>query len=74
MLKYHFDKSAWHRIGIYRRIKEELNLTHVTANVGTEANEHADRMDMLGAQRKEEKLRRYQKKINIPTLLRKGVG
>jgi hypothetical protein len=34
---------------IYRRIEEELKLIHV----GTEGNELADRMAMLGAQRKE---------------------
>jgi len=44
---------------IYRRIEEELNLTHVAAHVGTEGNELADRMAMLGAQRKEEEPRRF---------------
>ena len=34
---------------IYRRIKKELTLTHVAAHVGTEGNELADRMAMLGA-------------------------
>jgi len=55
---------------IYRRIEKELNLTHV----GTEGNEHADRMAMLGAQRKEAELRRYQGKIDIPTLLKIRAG
>ena len=41
---------------IYRRIEEELNLTHVAAHVGTEGNELADRMAMLGAQNKEKEL------------------
>jgi len=35
---------------IYRRIKNALTLTHVAAHVGTEGNELADRMAMLGAQ------------------------
>ena len=47
---------------IYRRIEEELNLTHA----GTEGNELAERMAMLGAQRKEQELRPYQGKIDIP--------
>ena len=45
---------------IYRRIKKQLTLTHVAAHVGTEGNELADRMAMLGAQRKEKRLRQYQ--------------
>jgi ribonuclease HI len=59
---------------IYRRIEEELNLTHVAAHVGTEGNELADRMAMLGVQRKEEELRPYQETIDIPTLLKMRVG
>ena len=59
---------------IYRRIEEELNLTHVAAHVGTEGNELADRMAMLGAQRKEEELRHYQETIDMPTLLKMGAG
>jgi len=59
---------------IYRRIKKELKLTHVAAHVGTEGNELADRMAMLGVQLKEKKLRPYQEKIHIPTLLKMRVG
>ena len=59
---------------IYRRIKKELTLTHVAAHVGTEGNELADRMAMLGVQRKEEELRPYQETIDIPTLLKMRVG
>lgn len=59
---------------IYRRIEEELKLTHVAAHVGTEGNELADRMALLGAQRKEEELRPYQEKIDIPTLLKMRAG
>jgi hypothetical protein len=43
-------------------------------DVGTEGNELADRMAMLGAQRKETTLRRYQEKIDIPTLLKMRAG
>ncbi len=59
---------------IYRRIKEELKLTHVAAHVGTEGNELADRMAMLGVQRKEKELRPYQEKIDVPTLLKMRAG
>jgi len=34
----------------------------------------ADRMAMIGAQRKEKKLRPYQEKIDIPTLLKMRAG
>ena len=55
---------------IFLRIEEELNLTHVAAHVGTEGNELADRMAMLGAQRKERRLRLYEEAMDIPTLLK----
>jgi len=59
---------------IYRRIEEELKLTHVAAHVGTEGNELADRMAMLGVQRREAELRPYQEKIDIPRLLKMRAG
>ena len=59
---------------IYRRIEKKLKLTHVAAHVGTEGNELADRMAMLAVQRKEKKLRLYQEKIDIPTLLKMRAG
>jgi hypothetical protein len=48
--------------------------TQVAAHVGTEGNELADRMAMLGAQSKEKELRPYQEKIDIPTLLKMRAG
>jgi len=59
---------------IYRRIEDELKLTHVAAHVGTEGNELADRMAMLGVQRKQEELRPHEEKIDIPTLLKMRAG
>jgi ribonuclease HI len=59
---------------IYRRITKELKFTHVAAHVGTEGNELADRMAMLGAQSKEKELRLYQKTMDIPTLLKMRAG
>ena len=51
-----------------------LKLTHVVAHIGTEGNELADRMAMLGAQRKEKELRPYREKIDIPRLLKIRAG
>ena len=59
---------------IYRRIKDELTLTHVAGHAGTEGNELADRMAMLAARSKEKRLRRYQATMDIPTLLKMRAG
>ena len=59
---------------IYRRIEEELKLTHVAAHVGTEGNELADRMAMLGAQSKEKELRLYKGTMDVPALLKMRTG
>jgi ribonuclease HI len=59
---------------IYRRIEDELKLTHVAAHIGTEGNELADRMAMLGAQRKEQELRPYQDEIDIASILKMRPG
>jgi ribonuclease HI len=83
-----WEKKGWKKSGgeiknleiiqdcyaIYRRIGGKLNLTHVAAHVGTEGNELADRMAMLGAQRKEKELRLYQEKMDVPTLLKMRRG
>ncbi len=59
---------------IYRRIKKPLTLTHVSAHVGTEGNELADRMAMLAVQRKEKELRQYQETMDIAALLKMRAG
>lgn len=59
---------------IYQRIKKKLTLTHVSAHVGTEGNELADRMAMLGAQRREKQLRLYDDEMNISALLKLRAG
>src|SRR5919106_2749955 len=59
---------------IYRRIAEELKLTHVAAHIGTEGNELADRRAMLAVQSKEKELRLYQETMDIPTLLKMRTG
>ena len=63
-----------HCYAIYRGIEDDLNLTHVAAHVGTEGNELADRMAMLGAQRKDKELLLFQETMDIPTLLRMRTG
>jgi ribonuclease HI len=83
-----WEKKGWKKAGgeiknleiiqecyaIYQRIKKELTLTHVAAHVGTEGNELADRMAMLGAQRKEKELRLYEDNMDISTLLKMRAG
>jgi ribonuclease HI len=83
-----WEKKGWKRAGgeiknlqiiqkcyeIYRRIKKALTLTHVSAHVGTEGNELADRMAMLGAQRREKELRLYREEMDIPALLKMRAG
>jgi ribonuclease HI len=83
-----WEKKGWKKSGgeiknleiiqdcyaIYQHIEEELSLTHVAGHVGTEGNELADRMAMLGAQSKEKELRLYQETMDIPTLLKMRVG
>jgi ribonuclease HI len=59
---------------IFQRIEDELTLTHVSAHVGTEGNELADRMAMYGAQQKEVELRRYTDTTDIKTLLKMRAG
>src|SRR4029077_17098121 len=59
---------------IYRRIKKELTLTHVSAHLGTEGNELADRMAMLGAQSKEKELRLYKGPMDVSALLKLRAG
>lgn len=83
-----WEKKGWKKSGgeiknleiiqacyaIYRCIKKELILSHVAAHVGTEGNELADRMAMLGAQCKEKKLRLYGDDMDIPMLLKMRAG
>ena len=59
---------------IYRRIEEQLALTHVAGHAGTEGNELADRMAMLAVQSQEKKLRQYRETMDIPTLLKMRAG
>jgi ribonuclease HI len=59
---------------IYRRIRQELTLSHVAGHAGIQGNELADRMAVLGAQSKEKELRLYSDKLDIPRLLKLRAG
>jgi ribonuclease HI len=83
-----WEKRGWKKTGgeiknlriiqdcyaVYRRIAEDLTLTHVAGHAGTEGNELADRMAMLGAQSKQRELRRFEETMDVPTLLRMRRG
>jgi ribonuclease HI len=59
---------------VYGRIDSQLELTHVSAHVGTEGNELADRMAMFAVESASEDLRAYGEKIDVPTILRMRRG
>jgi ribonuclease HI len=59
---------------LYNRIKEEAKLSHVSAHVGTEGNELADRMAMYAVQSKQKELRLYEGEINVAAILKMRSG
>jgi ribonuclease HI len=83
-----WEKKGWRKEGgeiknleviktayaLYNTIKDKVQLTHVSAHVGTEGNELADRMAMYAVQSKEKELRLYSEAIDIPTILRMRAG
>ncbi len=60
--------------GLYTRIEPQLRLGHVSAHMGTEGNELADRMAMFAVDSGCEELRLYDKEIDIPAILRMRAG
>jgi ribonuclease HI len=58
----------------YTRIQSQLQLTHVSAHVGTEGNELADRMAMYAVESGTKDLRLYAEEIDIPAILRMRRG
>jgi ribonuclease HI len=60
--------------GLYARVEPQLQLIHVSAHVGTEGNELADRMAMFAVESGCEELRRYDATIDIPAILRMRAG
>ena len=59
---------------VFLRIESRVHLTHVSAHVGTEGNELADRMAMYAVQSADENLNPYGPDIDIPSILRMRAG
>jgi ribonuclease HI len=59
---------------VYSRIDSQLQLTHVSAHVGTEGNELADRMAMFAVESRSKDLRPYGEEIDVKTILRMRRG
>jgi ribonuclease HI len=59
---------------VYIRIAAEIQLTHVSAHVGTEGNELADRMAMYAVAQRDKDLRQYGGAIDIKAILRMRAG
>ena len=59
---------------VYTRIASEVQLTHVSAHVGTEGNELADRMAMYAVTQRDKDLRQYTDAIDVKAILRMRAG
>jgi ribonuclease HI len=59
---------------LYSRIQDDVRLSHVSAHVGTEGNELADRMAMYAVLSKQVELRRYDRELDIAAILRMRAG
>jgi ribonuclease HI len=59
---------------LYLEIEEEVNLQHVSAHVGIEGNELADRMAMLAVERREPEWRELTGPFDIAKLLKMRAG
>ena len=59
---------------LYQQIEGDVNLAHVSAHVGIEGNELADRMAMLAVDRREVAWREYDEAIDVARLLRLRAG
>jgi ribonuclease HI len=64
-------KSAY---ALYSSIAPQLTMTHVSAHVGTEGNELADRMAMLAVLSKTAEFRQYDEPIDVERILRMRAG
>ncbi|MEP7243682.1 MAG: ribonuclease H family protein [Gammaproteobacteria bacterium] len=83
-----WEKKGWRKAGgeiknlgiiqaayaVYGRIESGLQLIHVSAHIGTEGNELADRMAMLAVESGSEDLRQYGEEIDIKAILRMRAG
>ena len=59
---------------LYNTIKRDVPLTHIKAHAGFEGNELADRMTMYTIQEQCREFVKYNKPIDIPTLLKMRAG
>jgi ribonuclease HI len=59
---------------LYEEIAEAVNLQHVSAHVGIEGNELADRMAMLAVERRAVEWRRFEDTLDIARLLKMRAG
>lgn len=59
---------------VYVRLDPEFQLIHVSAHVGTEGNELADRMAMYAVTQREKDLRQYADAIDVKAILRLRAG
>jgi ribonuclease HI len=83
-----WEKRGWKKTGgeiknldliktayaLYSSIQSQLTLTHVSAHVGTEGNELADRMAMSAVLNKATGFRQYEDPIEVQTILRMRAG
>jgi ribonuclease HI len=58
----------------YTRIATEIQLNHVSAHVGTEGNELADRMAMYAVSQRNRDLRQYEGGLDVKAILRMRTG
>jgi len=59
---------------VYTRIASEIQISHVSAHVGTEGNELADRMAMYAVTQRDRDLRQYTGALDIKAILRMRAG
>lgn len=83
-----WEKKGWRKTGgeiknlaiiqaayaLYTSIEDKLEVAHVSAHVGTEGNELADRMAMYAVESREPKLRQYEGDLDIKAILRMRRG
>jgi len=59
---------------VYTRIASQIEVTHVSAHVGTEGNELADRMAMYAVTQRDKELRQYAGALDVRAILRMRAG
>jgi ribonuclease HI len=83
-----WEKKGWRKAGgeiknlaiiqaayaIYTRIESQVQLIHVSAHIGTEGNELADRMAMFAIQNGTRDLQLYAGELDVATILRMRRG